>query len=173
MNRKTPATEKPKTLEVFFDNAVDWTRVMCEVALHVDGVPIHAEVVTGVIAGTRLEYIVSAQPDPYGYEGRLYIEREAMKISLTEAERFVRQLTSITAALNIAANSTGSPITFGVQCTRFARATGCTKFWIWRPNEPVIQTDDPYAAAAAIDAEITAQKQFIRGYATRKVGETE
>lgn len=173
MNGTTQATDKPKTLEVFFDNAVSWTRVTCQVARHVDGVPIHAETATGVITGTRLEHIVSDQPDPFGTEGRLYIERDAIKISLTEAERFVRQLANITTTLNLATNSSGSPATFGVQCTRFARATGCTKFWIWRPNEPVVQTDDPYAAAAVIDSEIAAQKQFMRGYATRKAGETE
>lgn len=155
---------KPKTLEIFFENATEWSRIFCQVARHVDGVPMHAKTATGVIPGTRLQIDLRPGLPIDLTTGRVFIEIEQERVSLATAKQYVGQLQAIEKGIA----KLGTPQNFGEQVTRFAQVTGCTRFWIWRPSRPVFETSDPEAASLEINAEIRAQYDFLKLWAKRQ-----
>ncbi len=154
---------KTLTLEVFFENATEWSTVFCQVARYSGRVVIHQETATGVVPGTRLE-ITLRHDLPIDTTGRVVIDTEAGKIGLGRAKYLVRQLQAIEKGLA----KLGTPQNFGEQVTRFAQVTGCTRFWIWRLGRPVFETSDPAAASLEINAEIRAQHDFLKLWAKRQ-----
>lgn len=154
---------KTLTLEVFFENATEWSTVFCQVARYSGRVVMNQETATGVIQGTRLE-ITLRHDLPIDTTGRVVIETKAGKIGIGRAKHLVRQLQAIEKGLA----KLGTPKHFGEQVIRFAEVTNCTRFVIWRLGRPAFETSDPEAASLEIIAEIRAQQDFLKLWAKRQ-----
>lgn len=121
--------------------------------------PLVTRALTGVIAGTALTGFITEHTQPR--EGEIKIHLVEADITLELADDMHRELKRLTVGLQRLANANGEPVSFGVQCERFAFVTGCVKIVVRRIDGTSLETIDMAEAAAAVNELVSALRASV------------
>lgn len=121
--------------------------------------PLVSRALTGVIAGTALTGFITEHTQPR--EGEIKVHLVEADITLELAEDMHSELKRLTVGLQRLANANGEPVSFGVQCVRFAIVTGCVKVAVRDIDGRVLETIDMTEAALAINELVTGLRASV------------
>lgn len=159
----TESTSTHRTLEVLIDHPEGalWANVYAQVAGRWDGDwerESYSQDHTGVIRGTRLNGFVTQYTKPREGDLKIAVSDE---IDIYKVNDYLAQFKRLMRGFQRIMNDEGEATSFGVQCVRFARITGCKSIAIWRPGEKTVETEDFSEAALVIDSVILTLKEMV------------
>lgn len=154
---------KYRTLKVMIDHPDKalWANIYAQVAGRWDtdsDRESYSQDETGVIVGTCLKGFVTQYTKPREGDLKIAVSDE---IDIYKVNDYLAQFKRLMRGFQRITNDEGDPTSFGVQCVRFARITGCKSIAIWRPGEKTVETEDFNEAAQVIDNVVQTLKEMV------------